>query len=163
MQGEGGNQSGGSGTATGHAPGSETAGPAPDSGPVNQTPEQIDLENRKKAIGLQIKQLQDELSRGEVPEDLKDTGYSAEELEAFLRQLDQQLHNTDSSSPEAQAKQRQFEELLKGVDQTTQGELKSGGTGERDASQSTGSNRLPTPKRYQSSEEAFRRRMQKAP
>jgi hypothetical protein len=162
MQGEGGTQSGSGGTASGHAPGSDAAGPDSDSGPVSQTPEEIDLENRKKAIGLQIKQLQDELSRGEVPEDLKDTGYSVEELEAFLRQLDQQVHNPDSSSPEAQARQRQFEELLKGVDQTTQGELKSGGTGERDASQSTGSNRLPTPKRYQSSEEAFRKRMQKA-
>lgn len=160
--GEGGNQSGGEGTASGRAPQGKYEKPEAESTPLEQTPEQIDLENREKALSLQIKQLQEELSRGEVPDDLKDTGYSAEELDAFLRRLDQQIHNADSSTPEAQARQRQFEELLKGVDPGTQGELKIGATGDREASQSTGPNRRPTPKRFESAEKAFRKKMQKA-
>lgn len=154
-------QSGG-GTATGRGPDNDDR---PPSNPGTSAPsqEQIDSENLKKSIGLQIEQLQKELSRGEIPDDLKDTNYSVEELEAFLRQLYQQLHAGEAATPEAQARQRQFEELLKSVDSVEQGHLKAGATGEQQASQSTGGGVHRTPKRLQSAEEAFRRRMQKAP
>ncbi len=131
---------------------------------LNAPEEAIDLENRKKAAGLAITKLLEEMSRGEKPQELMDElGYSEEDLENFLKQFDQDLNQSaDPTSPEAQARRRQFEELLKGIELDAQGELKSGGDQPKNASQSSGSNRRPTPKKYESSEEAFRRRMQRA-
>ena len=107
--------------------------------------------------------MQEELSRGEKPQDLLDElGISEDELDAFLQQLDQNLnHAGDETSPDALARRRQFEELLKGIDLNTNGDLKTSGTQPREASQSSGSNRRATPKKYESAEEAYRKKMQK--
>ena len=142
----------------------DTGTPA-ESVPLNSPDEAVNLENRKKAAALAIKQLQEEMSRGETPQDLLDKlGYTEEELDAFLKQLDQNLNKAgDESSPEAQARRRQFDELLKGVELDSPGELKSGGEHERQATQSSGSNRRPTPPKYKSADEAYKKRLQKAP
>ncbi len=125
--------------------------------------EKVDLENRKKAASLALRELEKELSRGKQPQELMDElGYSEQDLEKFLQQFDQDLNQgADQLTPEAQARRRQFEELLKGIEVGAEGDLRSGGDQPRNASRSTGSNRRSTPKKYESSEEAFRKRMQK--
>lgn len=125
--------------------------------------ETANAENRKRAAALALQQLKDELSRGESPEEfLKELGWEDDDLDAFMKQLDENLNSADdATSPEAQARRRQFDELLKGVELNAAGELKSGNDQPRTASQSSGSNRRATPRKYESAEEAFRRRMQK--
>ena len=142
----------------------DTENPA-EAAPLNSPEEAVNLENRKKAAALAIKQLQEELSRGETPQDLLDqTGLNEAELDAFLKQLDQNLNKAgDESSPEAQARRRQFDELLKGVELDSPGELKSGGNQERKATESSGTNRRPAPPKYKSADEAYKKRLQKAP
>jgi hypothetical protein len=122
------------------------------------------MENRKKAASLALRELEKELSRGKQPKELmEELGYSEEDLENFLKQFDQDLNQSvDQQSPEAQARRRQFEELLKGIDVGADGDLRSGGDQPRNASQSSGSNRRPTPRKYEASEEAFRKRIQNA-
>lgn len=122
------------------------------------------MENRKKAASLALRELEKELSRGKQPKELmEELGYSEEDLENFLKQFDQDLNQSvDQQSPEAQARRRQFEELLKGIDVGADGDLRSGGDQPRNASRSSGSNRRPTPRKYEASEEAFRKRIQNA-
>jgi len=123
----------------------------------------VNLENRKKAANLALERLQEELNRGEKPQELMDElGFDEADLDSFLKMMDQNLNSgADETSPEALARRRQFDELLKNVELETPGELKSGGTQPREASQSSGSIRRATPKKYESSEESFRKRMQK--
>ena len=146
--------------------GSNPANAAPGDHPegVSSPQEEVDMENRKKAASLALRELEKELSRGKQPKELmEELGYSEEDLENFLKQFDQDLNQgVDQQSPEAQARRRQFEELLKGIDVGADGDLRSGGDQPRNASQSSGSNRRPTPRKYEASEEAFRKRIQNA-
>ena len=141
----------------------EDTQPTEASGPLNSPEEAVNPENRKKAANLALERLQEELNRGEKPQELMDElGFDEADLDSFLKMMDQNLNSgADETSPEALARRRQFDELLKNVELETPGELKSGGTQPREASQSSGSIRRATPKKYESSEESFRKRMQK--
>ncbi|RLS56924.1 MAG: hypothetical protein DWH91_05520 [Planctomycetota bacterium] len=130
-------------------------------GQTDLPPEAIDLENKKKAAALALEELREELSRGDVSQELlDDLGYTEDELDSFLKQLDERLNSAhDASSPESQARQRQFEELLKGIDLESEGQFKSGGDQERKATESTGSNRRPAPNKYRQAAEEYNKRI----
>lgn len=133
----------------------------PGDGQTDLPPESIDLENKKKAAALALEELREELSRGDVSQELlDDLGYTEDELDSFLKQLDERLNSAnDASSPESQARQRQFEELLKGIDLESEGQFKSGGDQERKATESTGSNRRPAPNKYRQAAEEYNKRI----
>ena len=140
----------GQSSGTGNASGAEPADPA-------------DLAHRKKATELALKRLKQQLERGETPESLmNDLGYSQEDLEQFMKRLDEQLADPGTDrSPESEAARRQFESLLKGLSPSQERQMRSGGDRERKASQSSGSGNRPVPPQYRPNADAYKQKLNK--
>ncbi len=152
----------GKGDSGGSRTGDKNPEGTPGDGQAHGPDEAVDLENKRRAAALALKEIQDDLSRGDLsPEEINKLGFNdEEELDAFLKQLDQRLNNaSDANSPESQSRQRQFDELLKGIDLESEGQFKSGGDHERKATESTGSNRRPAPNKYRQASEEYNKRI----
>lgn len=155
--GMGGTQSG-PGGGRGGAPPQEGGGGAAST--PNGPDEGTDLNNRKKSVNLMLNRLQEEIRRGETdPQLLKELGFTENDLQQFLKRLDDQLNKVDVTTPEGQARQRQFEELLRGLNASSTGETRSGGTGPREASGGFGTRRSTPPTEYAESAEAYKKRL----
>jgi len=152
-----GNQPGRGGGPGGEAP---PEGKRTEASQPGQGDEGTDLENKKKAINLMLKRMQDELRRGEAdPELLKELGFNESELQQFLKRVDQQLNSADDETPEGLARRRQFEEMLKGLGADTQGETRGGGEGPRQASGGFGARNSTAPAEYAREAEAYKKRL----
>ena len=127
----------------------------------NMTPEEAVLENRKKAVNLALKRLREQLERGESPDDLqKQLGYTDEEMMRFMERLEERLSDPGlDQSAESAARRRQFESILRGIDYKSQGESRSGGDHEREASQGFSAGEGPVPPAFRRSTEGFRRKL----
>ncbi len=158
----------GSGKASSQPPMNGGDGQAGDSdgsgsgeGAGTPTPDDPDLDNKKKATNLALKRLQDQLERGETPQELMDElGFNQQELETFMDRLEERLSDPGlDQTPETEAARRQFESLLKGIDYQSTGEVRGGGAKERSASQSLGSSNRPVPPEYRLDNEAYKRKL----
>jgi len=125
------------------------------------TPEQADLQNKKKATELALKRLRNQLERGETPQELmNELGYTEQDLERFMHRLQERLADPGlDRSPESEAARRQFDSILKGIDYGSSGEMRSGGERERKASQSSGSGNRLAPPQYRRDSEAYKERL----
>ena len=151
---------GGGGGATDQADHSGKTGNAPGSSD-QLTPEQADLQNKKKATELALKRLQNQLERGETPQELmNELGYTEQDLERFMHRLQERLADPGlDRSPESEAARRQFDSILKGIDYGSSGEMRGGGERERKASQSSGSGNRLAPPQYRRDSEAYKERL----
>ncbi len=147
---------GAGGTSGAEAP--EGAGNAPAG---DLTPEEADLQDKRRATELVLERLQDELQRGEVsPELLDELGWTEDNLRNFMQRLESRLADTgDDDSPEARARRRQFETLLRGIDFNSQSTAREAGDGPRSAEGGFNVQRRPAPSEFQADEEAFKKRL----
>jgi hypothetical protein len=120
----------------------------------------VDLESRKRAASLALKQLKDQLDRGEVDEDLKrQLGVTDDDLRDFARRLEERLAETgDGETPEARDRQRQFEEMLRGIDYGSTGARREASTQPREAAGGAAGVRRPAPAEYRDQERKLRER-----
>jgi hypothetical protein len=154
-------QTGAKGGGQGGAAGGELGAGNAGSGDSSITPDTADLDAKRRAADLALKRLQDQLQRGETPQELMDRlGFTEQDLQQFMQRLEQRLadQGTDQS-PEAQAARRQFDALLKGSDYQSTGGRKDGGDAPREASQSFGTTNRPVPPEYRRDAETYRRRL----
>jgi hypothetical protein len=116
------------------------------------------LDDERRAADLVLKQLRDQLERGEVDDDLKrQLGVTDEDLQKFADRLEERLAAPGGDeSPEARDRRRQFEELLRGIHYESQGAGKSAETGPQDAARGASGVRRPTPPEYRDQERALR-------
>lgn len=126
--GKGTGSKGGSPGQTKSSQGRPTAGDEPDSEPQaasgeggGETPavsEPVNVEDRLKATNLVLKQLQDDLDRGKVDQELLDKlGWTEDDMRRFTERLQQRLSTDDElADPGEAARARQFREMLKSLD-----------------------------------------------
>ena len=151
---------GGGGTRGGAA--TDGAGAASGDGEGSGPPaEAADLENRKKATNLALERLRDQLERGQKPQELMDElGFTDQDLDNFMQRLEERLADSGpNQTPESQAARRQFESLLKGIDYQSQGEVRRGGDGPREAAQGFGAANRPVPLEFRKQSEAYKRKL----
>ncbi len=127
----GGKGTGSKGASPGQAKSSQgrpAAGDEPDSEPQaasgeggGETPavsEPVNVEDRLKATNLVLKELQDDLDRGKVDQELLDKlGWTEEDMRRFAERLQQRLSTDDAPADSGEAaRARQFREMLKSLD-----------------------------------------------
>ncbi|MEX0728716.1 MAG: hypothetical protein WD065_20755, partial [Planctomycetaceae bacterium] len=128
------------------------AGPQGDDGPSGEGDSPYDLEDadaahledKEKAVDLVLKELEDQLKRGELdPELLKEMGWTDKEMKKFVDRLQQQLQQPqdDAQTPEDLAKRIQFEEMLKNLDVTGQARRRVGADVKKSAGEEIGPRR----------------------
>src|SRR5690606_36893861 len=101
----GGENRGGTANPNGPAPaGSQTGSGNAGGGSGDLTPDEANLEDKCQAANLVLKQLQEELDRGQVdPELLKELGWTEEQMRKFAERLSQELNRSDPpDTPEEQ-------------------------------------------------------------
>src|SRR5690606_32664672 len=86
-------------------------------GSSSESPEEANLDYAREASNLVLRQLKDDLERGEVDEDLlKELGWTKDQLERFTKRLENRLKDPgDDQSPESIARRRQFEAMLESL------------------------------------------------
>ena len=117
----------------------------------------VDLESAKKATYLVLKQLDRELSRGEVYDEwMKKHGWTEEELRKFVDRMQKELHTPrNDASPEAQARRVQFEEMLKNLTLETKPKVRQGSDKLDSELRGTDVRRSEAPREYRSQWEAY--------
>ena len=126
-------------------------------GTSSQKHDQFSLEDRKKAAELVLNQLEEDLKRGDVDENLlKDLGWEKDNLKQFQQRMADYLRRQQQGN-ENDLKQKQFDEMLKNI-------RLGGDRGARTGNQSGRSNTdefaptlTPAPPEYRELEQAFRR------
>ena len=141
----------------------ENEGPVVGDGGSNggaNSAEAADLEFAKKAANLVLKELQDDLERGEVsPELLEELGWTKEDMQRFSQRLSERLQQAKQAgeTPEEFVRRRQFEEMLKNLD------LSAGKSSRRTAKskahevEGVGPRRTPVPPEYREQYEGYTR------
>ncbi len=152
----GGGGAGGSGTETPSADSEPATGESP-----QLTPEEANLANKKKAVDLALKKLQDQIERGETPQELMEQlGYTEKDLSSFMQRLEERLSDPGiNKEAETEAARRQFDSLLKGLDYQSTGERRDGGDHERQAAEGFGGANRPVIPEYRAEDEAFKRKL----
>ena len=140
--------------------------PAPGSGAgeggADEAAEAANLEDKKRVTELVLRKLQDQLSRGEVSEELlQDLGWTEDKLRGFMDRLDRRLSDTgEDQSPETQARRRQFREILRGIEYSSEGRRQTADSADRPVSAGSGGiPRRPAPTEFQGIEESFREKL----
>jgi collagen type III alpha len=137
-------------------------GIAPTDSPTNAGPaEAAKLEHQKQATDLVLKQLQNDLERGEVdPQLLDDLGWNQDDLQRFVDRVNQQLLSSDeTATPESAARRLQFEEMLKSLPTAGQS-AEQRGSAEPDRSvEQIDARRAPVPKEYRKAYEMYTRKL----
>ncbi|QDT33463.1 hypothetical protein [Thalassoglobus polymorphus] len=152
----GGGGAGGSGTETPSSVSEPSSGESP-----QLTPEEANLANKKKAVDLALKKLQDQIERGETPQELMEQlGYTEKDLSSFMQRLEERLSDPGiNKEAETEAARRQFDSLLKGLDYKSTGERRDGGDHERQAAEGFGGANRPVIPEYREEDEAFKRKL----
>jgi hypothetical protein len=161
---EGGTPSGGnarSGGGGGRDGGQAPSGDGGSGSSAADAAEEADLADKRRATELVLKRLEDELERGEISDEmLKDLGWTEDNLRDFMQRLEQRLADSgEDQSPEAQARRNQFQEILRGIDYSSEGQTRSGGTGPRNTASGFGAARRPAPAEFRRDQEAFKNRL----
>ncbi|MFV0446125.1 MAG: hypothetical protein ACK5Q5_21315 [Planctomycetaceae bacterium] len=121
------------------------------------------LDDERRAAELVLKQLQDELQRGTVDDDLKrQLGVDDADLQDFVSRLQERLSETgQAETPESRDQQRQFEELLRSIDFDSQGASRAADAGPREAARGAGGVKRSSPAEYREDERALRELLNK--
>ena len=178
-------ESGGESTQSGQGGGNQAASDAPGNSPKGGEPgnesgdgaagdggegtadnikgDDPDLENKRKAANLVLKQLEDQIQRGDVdPEMLEKLGVSEDRLKDFTRKLRERLADTgEDTSPDAKARRLQFQETLRNLDFNSTGTSREGGERPRESASGFGGQRQQAPARYRDAAEAYRKLINK--
>ena len=152
---------GGNGVPNG---GTGGAGTDPDTDPrsiaSDGLPDPSDPDYARKASSLVHKQLQDQLSRGEVDRELlQEMGYTENDLRQFAERLEQRLNQTPAESAADAARQRQFEAILDRIDRSAQSQAIQGNDGPREAAEGFAAPPRPAPRGYRRLQEEYERRV----
>ncbi len=135
-----------------------------DDAPPSPEDEQANLEFARKATNLVLNRLKDQLSRGEVDQELLDElGWKdRKDVEKLVNFLDKGLNGgDDDNSPEAIARRLQFEETLKSLRLGNASGRRAGGSGTtRQVPQYQGKN-IPVPPEYRKQYESYTRSLSK--
>ena len=125
------------------------------------TPEEVNLENKKKAVDLALKKLKDQIERGETPEELmEELGFSEQDLSTFMQRLEERLADPGiNQNSDAESARRQFNQLLKGIDYNSTGERRDGGNQPRQSATGLGGSNRSVPPEYRIENEAYKRRL----
>ncbi|MDA1212074.1 MAG: hypothetical protein O2955_06140 [Planctomycetota bacterium] len=122
------------------------------------------LEDKEKAVNLVLKELEDQLKRGELdPELLKEMGWTEKEMKKFVDRMQQQLQQPepDEATPEALAKRIQFEEMLKNLDVAGQARERTGADVKKSLGEEIGPRRLDVPPEFREAYEAYTKSLSK--
>ena len=132
-----------------------------DDSPQPITPEEADLESRKKATELALKRLRDRMARGETPEELlENTNFTESELDSFLQRLEDRLSDPGiDNSPQSEAQRRQFESLLKGIDYKSTGARRDGNNTNSESATGFGASNLPVPPEFRQEEKSYKSKL----
>jgi len=124
----------------------------------NAAADKANLEFAKEAADLVLKELQGELDRGEIDQELLDElGWNEEQVRKFTEHLKNRLDAPPAETPESLARRRQFEETLKTLDlKSSYGSRRDAGTPSTKAD-SIGPRRSRVPAEYRDDYDAFTR------
>lgn len=123
-------------------------------------PTENTLADKKKAADLALKQLEEDIRRGDVDEELlEQLGWNEKDLNKFLDRLNRQRLNRDPVTQEEVNRQKQYEELLKGMKLDRTNSNRTGGTQDQFDVNSFAPNRQTAPLEYREWEAAFRKRL----
>lgn len=126
--------------------------------------EAANLEDKEKAVNLVLKEIEDQLKRGELdPELLKEMGWTEGEMKKFVERMQRQLQAPDAenATPADRAKRLQFEEMLKNIDTTGQARERTGVDVKKSAGQEIGPRRLDVPPEFRDAYEAYTKSLSK--
>ena len=125
--------------------------------------EAADIDHAKKATDLALKQLEDELKRGKVDEELlKELGWSEEKMKQFAKRMRKQLNKVGKADDIAsKAREQQFIEMLKTLDTTKGAESRKGKNENIKNLKGYSDRRLPIPAEYREAYEAYTRSLSK--
>jgi hypothetical protein len=146
--------------AGGNTPGTGTDGGGAGGGassPLGAENER-NLEDERRAANLALRELQDQLNRGAVDENLKrQLGVNDADLQEFLRRMQERMSEPGTDeSPEARFRRRQFEEMLRGIEYGSTGGTREAASTPGETTRGAGGVRRPTPPEYRDQERAFR-------
>jgi len=130
--------------------GSEGTGPS-------SSPSAESLEDRRKAAELVLKELEEDLKRGEVdPELLEELNWTEDNLKKFQQRMADYLRQqNDENTPDL--KQQQFNEMLRNLRLDGQRNAREGAATDRESRDEFAPTIMPAPPEYRELEEAFRR------
>ena len=129
------------------APGNGASGQSVDDG------EEANLEFKRQATELVLKQLEKDLERGTVdPELLEKLGWTEEQTRAFYERISKGLQESKAGAetPESQSRRAQFEEMLKSMDLNRKGTVRTGENVPTRDVQQIDTRRTTVPKKYDS-------------
>lgn len=120
-------------------------------------PTQEELEAPREKVNLVLKDLRNQLDRGELdPNLMRELGVTEQDLHDFARRLEDRLADTgEETTPEALDRRRQFEEMLRGIDYRSSGERRDGSTRPREAAGGAAGIRRETPAEYREQERKY--------
>ena len=123
-------------------------------------PDEADPEFARKASDLVYKRLEDELSRGEVDEDLlREMGYSENDLRQFADQLEQRLNDRAADTDAEAARQRQFDAILDRINRGAKSDARRGRTDQREAAEGFDRPARPAPPEYRRRSQEYEQRI----
>ncbi|WP_459558311.1 hypothetical protein [Lacunimicrobium album] len=133
-------------------------------GPSKSAPSQEQsLEDKKKAADLVLKQLEEDLKRGDVDEEfLKRLGWTETDLKKFRERMAKMSQEKEVITPEEMARRKQYQEMLKNLNLNTNrpAAKSSQGFGKSEVD-SFGPSNIPAPAQYQELERAYKQSLLK--
>ena len=129
----------------------------------SQTPNLETLEDRKKAADLVLKELEEDLKRGDVDDEfLKRLGWTESDLKKFRDRMSKLSQEKESLTPEEIARRKQYQEMLKNLNLNTNRPTNrtSEGFGKTEVDTFAPST-IPAPAQYQELERAYKESLSK--
>ena len=121
------------------------------------------LKNTKKATDLALKDLQDQLKRGDVDKELLDElGWTEDQLKKFSERMQRQMNQPDANkTEEAQARRRQFEETLKSLKLNSTSARRNDSVTNKREINGVGPRRVPVSSEYKNAYKNFTQELSK--
>ncbi len=145
--------------ASSDTPGGEPlpGGSGEDSGESGSAADPVNVEDRLKATNLVLKQLQDDLDRGNVDRELLDRlGWSEDDMRRFAERLEQRLSTDgENADPGEAARTRQFREMLKSLDLRASSRERLDSFGDKESTTDFSDLRERVPQRYRGAFEKY--------
>lgn len=137
--------------------------PAEQDQAAQEAEEKANEEFARKASNLVLKKLRKDLDRGEVDQQLLDElGWTKEDMEKFVKRLEQQLQDPgEDDSPEAAARRRQFEETLKTLGLSAKTKKRAVASGKTTRVNEIGTRKIAPPPEYQELFEEYTKELAK--
>lgn len=148
------------GGGEGGSPGPESAD-GPPSGDSPHRSEDANLEYNRKAAEFVLRQLEDQLARGEVDEDLKKAlGWNEEQIRNFIERNKPLLADEPPpESPDWRQRKNRLDEMLKSLNLTQPPETRTGQDVPRSAGEGFTPRQTPPPPEYRRQYEEYLRRI----